>query len=100
MTTFIVSLWDSIFTPGPTPTLVMATNASFVALIGLLTVLAFMTRNIHVFALLAVAVALCVSVQWFLKELAVVKEEEEKKSKERGATAGPAAMAAEEKKEQ
>ncbi|ODQ50990.1 Pkr1-domain-containing protein [Saitoella complicata NRRL Y-17804] len=98
MTAFIVSLWDSIFTPGPTPTLVIATNASFIALISLLTVLAFMTRNIHVFALLAVAIGLCVSVQWFLKELAAVKEEEEKKSKEGGATE-PAAIVAEEKKE-
>ena len=29
---FFEDLWESIFTPGPTPTLLIATNASFAAL--------------------------------------------------------------------
>jgi len=32
MSSFIVKLWEDIFTPGPTPTILKAANASFAAL--------------------------------------------------------------------
>ncbi|KAG6134957.1 hypothetical protein E4U28_005615 [Claviceps purpurea] len=47
MSTFITSLWDSIFTPGPTAPLLYATNLSFAALQLVLLGLLFATKSIH-----------------------------------------------------
>ena len=59
------AIWASVFEPGPNATVVNVMNGSFVALFCLLGALAYVTRNIHVFALLGVAIALCVSIQWY-----------------------------------
>jgi hypothetical protein len=61
---FLVSLWDSIFTPGPTPVLVKAMNISFFALFALLIPLAYMTKNIHVFLLTLLSIGLWIAMQW------------------------------------
>jgi hypothetical protein len=66
MTSIAVSLWDSIFTPGPTPVLVRAMNISFAALLALLVPLIFFTKNIHVFFLSVIAAGLWIAMQWFV----------------------------------
>ena len=65
MTSIAASLWDSIFTPGPTPVLVRAMNISFFALLALLIPLGYATRNIHVFILFLLTICLWISMQWY-----------------------------------
>ena len=65
MTAVATSLWDSIFTPGPTPALVRAMNISFAALLALLIPLTFFTKNIHVFFLSVLAAGLWIAMQWY-----------------------------------
>ncbi|KAF2851108.1 Pkr1-domain-containing protein [Plenodomus tracheiphilus IPT5] len=47
MASFFEQLWESIFTPGPTPTLLVATNASFAALQLLFFAMLIATYSIH-----------------------------------------------------
>jgi hypothetical protein len=47
MADFAEKLWESIFTAGPTPTLLVATNASFAALQVLLFAMLLATYSIH-----------------------------------------------------
>ncbi|KGQ12117.1 V-type ATPase assembly factor PKR1 [Beauveria bassiana D1-5] len=47
MSSFIVELWESIFVPGPTPTILRATNATFAALQLTLFALFVGTYSIH-----------------------------------------------------
>ena len=56
MASFMTSLWESIFTPGPTPTLLIATNASFGALQLLLLVLLFSYASQSHFVVLSIPV--------------------------------------------
>ncbi|KAI9597366.1 ER protein Pkr1-domain-containing protein [Syncephalis fuscata] len=71
---FAEGLWTSIFTPGANSQLLLAMNVSFVALFLSLLFLLFASGfNGHVFALLAIAVCLFASVQWFVNELAAVR---------------------------
>src|ERR1700732_2463862 len=65
MTSVATSLWDSIFTPGPTPILVKAMNISFFALFALLIPLVYYTHNIHVILLTIVAIGLWAALQWY-----------------------------------
>ncbi|ETN39682.1 uncharacterized protein HMPREF1541_05908 [Cyphellophora europaea CBS 101466] len=77
MSSFIVDLWESIFTPGPTPTLVLATNATFGALQLLLLALLVFTSSIH-FAILSVLCAgLWYSINWFAREVQAAKAAED-----------------------
>jgi hypothetical protein len=64
MASIATSLWDSIFTPGPTPILIKAMNLSFIALFALLVPLIFVTKNIHVFFLTILGVGLWIGMQW------------------------------------
>jgi hypothetical protein len=66
MTSVATSLWDSIFTPGPTPILIRAMNISFFALFALLVPLIYVTKNIHVVFLTILAVGLWIAMQWYL----------------------------------
>jgi len=69
MAGFLENLWTSVFTPGPTPTLLIAANATFGALQLLLGALFLVTYSIH-FAILSVLCAgLWYSVNWFANEL-------------------------------
>jgi len=81
MASFIENLWNSIFTPGPTPTLLIATNATFAALQVLLFVLLVATYSIHFVILSVLSGGLWWSINWFAAELnsAKAKEEEAKK---------------------
>jgi hypothetical protein len=83
MASFMVSLWESIFTPGPTPTLLIATNATFGALQLLLLILLFFTSSIH-FAILSVLCGgLWFGINWFAKEVAAAKAAEDAEASEK-----------------
>jgi len=87
MTTFIEDLWTSIFTPGPTSTLLLATNVSFGALQTVLLALLIATYSIHFLVLSVLSAGLWWSINWFAVEVAAVRaaEEEEKRlRRERG----------------
>lgn len=87
MTTFLENLWTSIFTPGPTSTLLLATNVSFGALQTVLLALLIATYSIHFLVLSVLSAGLWWSINWFAAEVSAVraKEEEEKRlRRERG----------------
>lgn len=71
---FIEELWQSIFTPGATPTLVLATHVTFALLVTLLTVFSFLTRSIHIINLLVLALLLWGTLTWFIAELEKTKD--------------------------
>lgn len=77
MASFIEELWNSVFTPGPTPTLIVATNASFAALQLLLLVLLIATYSIHFVVLSILCGGLWFSINWFVAELQAGKAQEE-----------------------
>ncbi|EXJ95319.1 hypothetical protein A1O1_00439 [Capronia coronata CBS 617.96] len=85
MASFLQDLWESIFTPGPTPTLLVATNASFAALQFLLLVLLIATYSIHFVVLSGLCGGLWYAINWFAQEMAreqqmqSAKENKEKK---------------------
>lgn len=77
---FVEDLWASVFTPGTTPTLILATHISFFLLIVSLIVFVFLTNfNIHLCNLLVLSIVLWAAVTWFIAE---IQKEEAKKSKE------------------
>lgn len=79
------NLWDSVFTAGTTPTLLLATNATFGLLQILLIALLIATYSIH-FAILSVLCGgLWWSINWFARELiaAQAKEAEAEKLRQR-----------------
>jgi hypothetical protein len=79
MTNFLVDLWESIFTPGPTPALLIATNATFGALQVLLLILLIATYSIHFIVLSILCAGLWCSINWFAREIQIAKEAEEAK---------------------
>ncbi|KAF2758239.1 Pkr1-domain-containing protein [Pseudovirgaria hyperparasitica] len=85
MSEFFTSLWESIFTPGPTPTLLIATNATFGALSLLLVTLLVATQSIHFLILSILSGGLWWAINWFATELraAQAKEEEAKQIRRR-----------------
>jgi len=84
MASFFEKLWESIFTPGPTPTLLVATNASFAALQVLLFAMLLATYSIHFIILSFLCGGLWWSINWFAAEIraAQAKEEEAKRIRE------------------
>ncbi|KAL1976345.1 hypothetical protein VTN31DRAFT_2627 [Thermomyces dupontii] len=81
MASFVQDLWSSIFTPGPTPTLLVATNATFAALQVLLFALLLATYSIHFVVLSFLSGTLWWGVNWFANEVqqAQVRAEEEQR---------------------
>ena len=73
MTEFLTDLFNSIFIPGPTSTLVAATNATFAALQVVLLTLLIATYSIHFLILSFLCAGLWASINWFVKELAEAK---------------------------
>ncbi|CCD26457.1 Pkr1p NDAI_0H02830 [Naumovozyma dairenensis CBS 421] len=74
MIAFFEALWQSIFEPGTTPQLIIATHVSFIALFCTLIWLIYATKgNIHFCILLAIAFTLWIIVIWFIRELENVK---------------------------
>lgn len=85
MSQFFENLWSSIFTPGPTPTLLVATNASFAALQAVLFALLLATYSIHFVVLSFLCGGLWWAINWFANELREAQEKEDaaKKIRER-----------------
>ncbi|KAF2466495.1 Pkr1-domain-containing protein [Lindgomyces ingoldianus] len=81
MTNFMENLWESIFTAGPTPTLLVATNASFAALQVLFFILLIATYSVHFVILSGLTAGLWWAINWFAAEIraAQAKEEEAKR---------------------
>lgn len=84
MADFLTNLWESIFTPGPTPTLLLATNATFACLQALLLALLLMTSSVHFIALSILCAGLWWGVNWFARELAEAQKKEEEAKRLRG----------------
>ena len=71
MASFLEELWGSIFTPGTTPTLLIATNASFAALQFLLLILLLATYSVHFVVLSVISGGLWYAINWFARELQI-----------------------------
>ncbi|KAM0512223.1 hypothetical protein ACHAPE_009038 [Trichoderma viride] len=83
MSSFFVELWEGIFTPGPTPTILKATNVSFAALQVVLLSLLYATYSVHFVVLSALCGGLWWSINWFARELKIAQAAEaERKKKE------------------
>ena len=81
MASFFEELWNSIFTPGPTPTLLVATNAAFAALQLLLLALLVATYSLHFLVLSILCGGLWYSINWFATE--ITREQQAQKAKEK-----------------
>ncbi|KAE8323693.1 ER protein Pkr1-domain-containing protein [Aspergillus sergii] len=81
MGSFVEDLWASVFTPGPTPTLLVAANATFAALQLVLFLLLLATYSIHFVVLSVLSASLWWSINWFAQELAAVQAQEAEKEK-------------------
>ncbi|OAX82747.1 hypothetical protein ACJ72_02901 [Emergomyces africanus] len=75
MASFMEDLWTSIFTPGATPTLLVATNVTFAALQILLFALLLATYSIHFVVLSSLCGCLWWAINWFVKELEISREQ-------------------------
>ncbi|KJZ77885.1 hypothetical protein HIM_02522 [Hirsutella minnesotensis 3608] len=82
MSSFIVDLWESIFVPGPTPTILKAANATFAALQAVLLVLLVATTSVHFVILSVLCAGLWWSINWFAAELAVAQKQEQQRESE------------------
>lgn len=91
MATFVQDLWESIFTPGPTPTLLVATNVTFACLQFVLLLLLIATYSIHFVILSFISGGLWWAINWFAVELkaAQIKEEKEKARAQQRASRQP-----------
>jgi hypothetical protein len=81
MASFFQDLWESIFTPGPTPTLLVATNATFAALQVVLAALLFATYSVHFLVLSVLCGGLWAAINWFARELKEHQQQEEEKKR-------------------
>lgn len=87
MADFLANLWGSVFTPGPTPTLLVATNVTFACLQVTLFALLLGTYSIHFVILSMLCAGLWVSINWFARELQAAQAQaaaEEKKDAQGG----------------
>ena len=83
MAAFLTDLWTSVFMPGPTPSLLVATNVSFAALQLVLLVLLALTYSIHFIVLSVLCAGLWWSINWFAAELEIARKEEKEKEDKR-----------------
>lgn len=84
MSQFFTDLWESIFTPGPTPSLLIATNVTFACLQVVLFALLLATYSIHFVILSCLSAGLWWAINWFARELQA-NHEQELKEKARAA---------------
>lgn len=66
---FLVELWNSILTPGTTPTLILSTHVTFALLVITLTIFVFLTKSIHLINLLVLSILLWGTLTWFINEI-------------------------------
>ncbi|KAG4430779.1 hypothetical protein IFR05_013730 [Cadophora sp. M221] len=81
MSAFITDLVQSIFTPGPTPTLLVATNVTFACLQVVLLLLLLATFSIHFIVLSVLSAGLWWSINWFVSELRTAQAAEDEKKR-------------------
>ncbi|KAH7364616.1 ER protein Pkr1-domain-containing protein [Rhexocercosporidium sp. MPI-PUGE-AT-0058] len=81
MSAFITDLVQSIFTPGPTPTLLVATNITFACLQVVLLFLLLATFSIHFIVLSLLSAGLWWSINWFVSELRAAQAVEDEKKR-------------------
>ncbi|KXG51100.1 Endoplasmic reticulum, protein Pkr1 [Penicillium griseofulvum] len=85
MASFMGDLWSSIFTPGPTPTLLIATNVTFAALQFIFLALLLATYSLHFVALSIISGGLWWSINWFAAEVRLAQQAQEaEKEKQEG----------------
>ncbi|KAJ5195316.1 uncharacterized protein N7498_008754 [Penicillium cinerascens] len=84
MASFVEELWSSVFTPGPTPTLLIATNVSFAALQLVLFILLLATYSVHFVALSVISAGLWYSINWFAQEVRAAQLAQEAEEKKKG----------------
>ncbi|KAJ5972599.1 Endoplasmic reticulum protein Pkr1 [Penicillium vulpinum] len=77
MASFMGDLWSSIFTPGPTPTLLIATNVTFAALQLVFLGLLLATYSLHFVALSIISAGLWWSINWFAAEVRLAQQAQE-----------------------
>ncbi|KYK55583.1 hypothetical protein DCS_07546 [Drechmeria coniospora] len=77
MASFFVDLWESIFTPGPTPSILRATNVTFAALQFVLAALLLATWSLHFVILSVLCGSLWWSINWFAAEVAIAQEQQQ-----------------------
>ncbi|KAJ5504742.1 Endoplasmic reticulum protein Pkr1 [Penicillium fimorum] len=77
MASFMGDLWSSIFTPGPTPTLLIATNVTFAALQLIFFALLLATYSLHFVALSTISAGLWWSINWFAAEVQLAQQAQE-----------------------
>ena len=80
MATFFQDLWESIFTPGPTPSLLIATNVTFACLQLVLLSLLVATYSIHFIVLSSLCGGLWWAINWFARELKASQKREEQET--------------------
>ncbi|KUI57884.1 V-type ATPase assembly factor PKR1 [Cytospora mali] len=73
---FVEDLWESIFTPGPTPSLLIATNVTFASLQVVLFALLLATYSIHFVILSCLSAGLWWAINWFARELQASHDQE------------------------
>ncbi|MCJ1281837.1 SMK killer toxin resistance protein [Xylographa opegraphella] len=76
MATFFTDLFQSIFTPGPTPSLLIATNVAFAALQSVLLALLIATYSVHFVILSFLSAGLWWAINWFAAEIKANQEKE------------------------
>lgn len=82
MASFVEDLWSSIFTPGPTPTLLIATNVAFAALQAIFFALLLATYSLHFVALSIISGGLWYAINWFAAEVKLAQQAQEAEKKE------------------
>ncbi|KAI4118888.1 MAG: hypothetical protein LQ345_001123 [Seirophora villosa] len=83
MASFLTDLFTSIFTPGPTQSLLVATNVSFAALQVVLLVLLVLTYSVHFIVLSVLCAGLWWSINWFAAELEIARQKEKEEESKR-----------------
>ncbi|ELR10344.1 SMK killer toxin resistance protein [Pseudogymnoascus destructans] len=88
MATFFTDLMTSIFTPGPTSSLLIATNVSFAALQVTFFGLLIATFSIHFVVLSVLCGSLWWGINWFVAELRAHEAAEKEKAREEAEARG------------
>ncbi|KAJ5415369.1 hypothetical protein N7465_004064 [Penicillium sp. CMV-2018d] len=90
MASFMEDLWSSIFTPGPTPTLLIATNVTFAALQLIFLALLLATYSLHFVALSIISAGLWWSINWFAAEVRLAQQAQEAEKEKQESEGGDA----------
>jgi hypothetical protein len=83
MSKFLTDLFESIFTPGPTHSLLVATNVAFAGLQLTLLALLIATYSVHFLILSFLSAGLWWAINWFVVELRIAEAAEAEKKKRR-----------------